>query len=382
VLAASVIASPPSGACGIAVRDGKVDRLILEGELPPTGEKVLDFRPHFIGPGTIDVHTHGAVECSFSSGPAEDTLTICRYRAITGATGLLATITGVWDELLSSLEKLGRLTDRPTGGADLLGIHVEGPFLNPERRGAIDQATMRPPTVDDLHRMQDAAGGAIRMMTVAPELPGALPVIEAMVRLGIVPSAGHSDATYGELIAGIEAGVRKSTHTFNAMRPLHHREPGTVGAILSDSRITAELIPDGVHVHPAVAATLIRTKGAGGVALVTDGVRYSGLADGIYERMGRGRAIVKDGVAVTEDGTIAGSVSPMNRNMRVLRDEAGITLDAGFEMAAQVPAALLGLTTRGRLTVGNAADFAVYREADLTCVATFIRGVQVFGAPG
>jgi len=381
VLAGSVISPPSSGARGIAIRDGKVERLVLEGEDLPTGEVVLDFRPHLIGPGTIDVHTHGAVECSFSSGPPEDTLMICRYRATTSATGLLATITGVWDELLSSLEKLGKLTGRPTGGADLLGIHVEGPFLNPERKGAIDQATMRAPSVDDLRRMQDAAGGAIRMMTVAPELPGALPVIAEMVRLGIVPSAGHSDATYEELVAGIDAGVRKSTHTFNAMRPLHHREPGAVGATMSDRRIIAELIPDGVHVHPAVATALIRAKGAIGVVLVTDGVRYAGLAEGVYERPGRGRATVKDGVAVADDGTIAGSVSPMNRNLRVLRDEAGVALDEGFAMATQVPAELLGLTARGRLETGKDADFAIYRETDMACLATFIRGEQVFAAP-
>src|SRR5439155_10113397 len=133
---------------------------------------VLDFRPHLIAPGTIDGHTHGAVECSFSSGPQDDTLAICRYRASTGCTGLLATITGQWDELLAALAKLGRLCGADTGGAQLLGIHVEGPFLNPVRKGAIDEATMRPPSLSDLRRIQDAAGGWIKMMTVAPELPG------------------------------------------------------------------------------------------------------------------------------------------------------------------------------------------------------------------
>jgi len=343
----------------------------------PAGAHVLDFRPHLIAPGTIDVHTHGAVECSFSSGPPEDTLAICCYRATTGAAGLLATITGRWDELLAALGKLGRISGTATGGAALLGIHVEGPFLNPVRKGAIDEATMRAPNVDDLHRMQDAAGGWIKMMTVAPELPGALPVIEAMVRMGIVASLGHSDATYEEALAGIAAGVRKTTHTFNAMRQLHHREPGALGAILTDDRICAELIPDGKHVHPAVAAALIRAKTPDRVVLVTDGVRYAGLPEGTYERPGRGRATIKDGLAIAEDGTIAGSVSPMNRNLRVLRDEAGIGIDDGFWMAGRVPALLLGLASKGTLGPNMDADFAIYDE-DLTCLATFVGGRQVF----
>ena len=372
------VAGPP-GTTGLLLDGARIERL-LTGDTAPEGAAVVDYRPHLLGPGTIDLHTHGAVERSFSSGPPEDTLEICRYRAQTGCTGLLATITGEWEELLAALTKLGALADAETGGAALLGVHVEGPFLNPARKGAIGERTIRPPSIDELRRMQDAAGGTIRMMTVAPEVPGALACIEEMVRLGIVPSAGHTDATYEELLAGIDAGVRKSTHTFNAMRPLHHRDPGTVGAVLADPRIVAELIPDGAHVHHGAMRGLVRAKTPSGVALVTDGVRYAVLPEGVYERPGRGRATVKDGIAVADDGTIAGSVSPMDRNLGVLRDALGLEPDALFTMASWVPAELLGLENKRWLAPGTDADFGVY-DAALRCVATFIGGRQVWAAP-
>ena len=374
VLAGSVAGAPP-GTTGVLLDGGRI-AVFLAGA-PPPDVPVTDLRPHLLAPGTIDVHTHGAVERSFSSDPPEDVYEICRYRARTGCSGLLATITGQWDELLVALDKLGRLVGTDTGGAALLGIHVEGPFLNAERRGAIDERTIRPPSIDDLRRMQDAAHGGIRMMTVAPEVPGSLDCIVEMVRLGIVPSAGHTDATYDELRAGIDAGIRKSTHTFNAMRPLHHRDPGTVGAVLADDRIVAELIPDGAHVHPGAMRALVNAKTPPRVALVTDGVRYAGLADGVYERPGRGRATVRDGIAVAADGTIAGSVSPMDRNLGLLRDALGLDVEALFTMASGVPAALLGLRTKGTLAPGMDADFGVY-DSDVRCVASFIGGRQVW----
>jgi N-acetylglucosamine-6-phosphate deacetylase len=360
----------------------RVGALLTPAAPPPDGAAVLDFRPHLIGPGTIDLHTHGGAGCSFSSGPPEDTLTVARYRATTGATALLPTITGTWDELLAALSKLAGLAEgaghaERTDGAAVAGIHVEGPFLNPERQGAISPATMRPPDVDDLRRLQDAARGWIKCMTVAPELPGALPAIEAMVELGIVPSVGHSDATYEQVLDAAAAGARKSTHTYNAMRPLLHRDPGTVGGVLADERIVAELIPDGVHVRPGAMRVLLRAKGPSGTCLVTDGVRYAGLPDGVYERAGRGRLVVAGGAAKTDDGTIAGSVSPMDRNLRLLRDELGVPLDDLFVMSAAVPAGLLGLSDQGAVRPGCRADLAVY-DAELRCLATFVAGRRVY----
>ncbi|MDQ3699303.1 MAG: N-acetylglucosamine-6-phosphate deacetylase [Chloroflexota bacterium] len=392
MLAGGVVGLPPAAdnlssenddsvaPAGLVLDGERIVRVLATSEVPTAPGRVLDFRPHLLAPGTIDVHTHGAVGCSFSSGPPEDTLAVCRYRATTGATALLPTITGQWEELIIALAKLGALagaTGQHLTGAAILGIHVEGPFLNPERKGAIDVATMRPPGVDDLRRLQDAAGGWIKMMTIAPELPGALTVIEEMARLGIVPSIGHSDASYETVLAAASAGARKSTHTYNAMRPLQHRDPGTVGGILADDRLVAELIADGVHVHLGAIRVLLNAKGPAGTVLVTDGVRYAGLPEGDYERPGRGRLTVAEGAAKTDDGTIAGSVSPIDRNLRLLRDSAGVTTNDLFTMAAAVPARLLGLSTKGTLVPGADADFAVY-DAELRCKATFVGGQRVF----
>jgi N-acetylglucosamine-6-phosphate deacetylase len=379
VLAGSVVGQPD--AAGVTIDRGRVGRLLAPGEAVPPGAETLDFRPHLLAPGTIDLHTHGAAGCSFSAGPPEDTLAVCRYRATTGATSVLPTITGTWDELMGALPKLAGVAEGPgrpevVEGAAVLGIHVEGPFLNPVRRGAIDPATMRPPSRDDLHRLHDAARGWIKTMTIAPELPGALGLIEEMVGLGIVPSIGHSDAGYEVVLDAASAGARKATHTFNAMRPLLHRDPGTVGGVLADERIVAELIADGVHVHPGAMRVLLSAKGPAGTCLVTDGVRYAGLPDGVYERPGRGRLTIADGAATTDDGTIAGSVSPMDRNLRVLRDRLGVQVDDLFTMAAAVPAGVLALAGKGRLTPDADADFAVY-DGELRCLATFVAGRRV-----
>ena len=379
LLGGAVAGNP--GATGVVLQGERIASLLVPAGDAPPGAEVLDFRPHLIAPGTIDLHTHGGAGCSFSSGPPEDTLAVARYRAATGATALLPTITGTWDELLAALPKLARLAEGEghagrTDGAAIAGIHVEGPFLNADRRGAISPLTMRRPDVDDLRRLQDAAGGWIKCMTVAPELPGALAAIETMVALGILPSVGHSDASYEQVLDAASAGARKSTHTFNAMRPLAHRDPGTVGGVLAERRLVAELIPDGVHVHPGAMRVLLAAKGPHGTCLVTDGVRYAGLPDGVYERAGRGRLIVSGGAAKTEDGTIAGSVSPMDRNLGVLRSELGVSLDDLFVMSAAVPAALLGLPDQGVVRPGARADLAVY-DSELRCRATFVAGRRV-----
>jgi N-acetylglucosamine-6-phosphate deacetylase len=379
----ALVPPPAEPAIGLVLQGGQIERLLLAGEPIPPEAEVLDFRPHLLAPGTIDVHTHGGAGGSFSTGLDDEAVAICRYRATTGTTALLATITGTWAELTQALPRLARLAaGRPAGGehgAAILGIHVEGPFLNPARRGAISLATLRSPSVDDLRRLQDAAQGQIKMMTIAPELPRALDVIEEMLRLGIVPSIGHSDATYEQVLDAAGAGARKSTHTYNAMRPLLHRDPGTVGGVLADGRLVAELIADGVHVHAGAMRVLLKAKGALGTVLVTDAVRYAGLPEGVYERPGRGRVTVRNGAALTDDGTIAGSVSPLNRNLRLLRDQLGVPEEALFAMAAAVPAGLLGLAAKGALAPGADADFAVY-DAALNCLATFIAGRQVYRA--
>jgi N-acetylglucosamine-6-phosphate deacetylase len=226
------------------------------------------------------------------------------------------------------------------GGASPLGWHVEGPFLNPERRGAHALASLRPPDPGAVAGWSPSTG--IRIVTLAPELPGALDVIHALVEQGVVVSAGHSAATSEQAEAGFDAGIRMVTHLFNAMRPLDHREPGLVGAALADPRVTVALIPDGLHVHATVVALVRTLVGAERFAIVSDAMAAAGLPDGTYSLAGRPVSV--EGLAVrTEDGVLAGSVIGLDAGVRNLAAFAGISLADAALAATIVPRRLLGM---------------------------------------
>jgi len=296
-------------------------------------------------PGFIDTHVHGAMGASFGSDKVEDIRDICQYRAQTGTTGLLATVaTTSWEKTLAALRAICAAMSN-TGGSAILGIHLEGPYVNPARKGAMNPALMRRPSLAEAKQLQEAANGQIALMTVAPELEGGLDLVAHLAREGIIPSIGHSDATREQVAAAVRCGVRHATHTFNAMRPLHHRDPGTVGGILLEEGIVAELIGDGAHVDPAAGKVLVAAKGWERVMLVTDGVSLAGLPPGRYERNGRGY-ILREVLGTYEDGTIAGSASPMNRNVQVYAQEAKVPLPQVLAMASTVPARQLGLGHR------------------------------------
>ena len=205
----------------------------------------------------------------------------------TGTTGLLATVgTASWEHTVTALRTIVDAASSPIG-SQLLGVHMEGPYLSPDRRGAMRVELMRTPDRDEVTALQEIAQGMIKVMTVAPEREGGLGLVEHLASMGIVPAIGHSDATFAQVAAAVASGVSQATHTFNAMRPLHHRDPGTVGGVMAHPEITAELIGDGAHVDSQAGKLLIATKGWERVALVTDGVEFSGLPPGTYQRAKR-----------------------------------------------------------------------------------------------
>lgn len=274
---------------------------------------------------------------------------------------MAASIRDAWD---------GAVSDSP--GAEVLGLHLEGPFLSPKRPGAIRSEWFRPPSLDDLDALLDAAGGAVRLMTLAPELPDGIDLVRRLVERGAVASIGHSDASGAEALAAISAGVTHATHTFNAMRPLHHRDPGVVGTVLTTA-IRGEVIADGVHVDPRVMRLLIGAKGPHQVAVVTDAVAPAGLPDGDYEFDGR-PIVVSQGKALLADGTIAGSVGTFDGNVRCLVRDAGVTLPDIALMCSAVPSAAAGVAHRkGALTVGYDADI-VALDPELNVCLTVTRG--------
>jgi N-acetylglucosamine-6-phosphate deacetylase len=288
-----------------------------------------------------------------------------RFLAIHGVTSYLpTTVTAPTDTILRALERLGREVrseDGKAGRARPLGIHLEGPFISHAKRGVHPPECLQSPDVGLFDRFFDAANGAMRMMTFAPELPNAREFIAHAVERGVVVSLGHSDADYQQAQAGIAAGANTATHTFNAMRPLDHRDPGILGAALTSDDLFADIIADGVHVHPDVVRLFLEAKGEERAILITDAISATGMPDGRYQ-LGPFEVEVK-GDRCEYNGKLAGSVLTLDRAVRNAAKFANWPLARAVRLATQNPAALLGLSNQGRLAVGADADVVVLTSA-------------------
>lgn len=335
----------------------------------------------WICPGFIDIHVHGGGGADVMDADWEALRTIARTHARYGTTAFLATtVTADHKRLLQAAEAVAHATGRRTGGAAVLGLHLEGPYLNPKRAGAQNPAHMRPPSMPELERLYEASGPAWRIITLAPELPGALTAVRWLAERGVLVSMGHTDATYDEARAGFEAGIRHATHLFNAMRPWHHREPGGVGAVLDSAAVGAELVADGHHVHPAVLRLAVRVKGPDALCLVTDGMRAVGLPDGAYT-LGDVAVSVREGRVTLRDdeGTLAGSVLTMADAVRLMVQRAGVSLRDAVVMASGNPARAAGVyDAKGSLEPGKDGDVVVLNDDDLTVHATVVAGQVVY----
>lgn len=310
----------------------------------------------WVVPGFVDIHVHGGGSASYMSGDQDQAAVAADFHRRHGTTTTVASlVTGSPDALAAAIAPLAELVDDGL----LAGIHLEGPFLSGERRGAHDAAWLTAPEPDVVKRLLTIGRGAIRMVTLAPELPHSHAAIRSFLDAGAIAAIGHTDASYEQATAAIDAGVTVATHLFNAMRPLHHREPGPIPAVLEDDRVTVELICDGVHLHPAVARTAIAAAGVERVALVTDAIAAAGVGDGDYV-LGELAVEVRDGVPrLATDGAIAGSTLTMDRAFK-LGVDAGVAVPDAVLMASTTPARLLGLAEQvGALTAGLDADLVV-----------------------
>jgi N-acetylglucosamine-6-phosphate deacetylase len=345
-----------------------VDGLIADvgsGAPPSPG---TDLGGAWLLPGFMDVHVHGGGGYDFAASPSEMADGVAFHRANGTTRTLVSLASAPLDDLCEQLSWAAAMTRRGAHrDGHVMGAHLEGPFLSPtERRGAHNVAHLRPIEDETLRRLIDAGGGCLRMVTLAPELSGALPAITSLVRRGVVVAVGHTDATYDQTAAAFAAGATAATHLFNGMPPVHHRQPGPVLAVLNEGAY-CELIADGVHVDHAVVQMLAR-RYSDKLILITDAVMAAGLGDGSYERAGR-TVVVREGQArVSETGGLAGSTLTMADALRRAVLDAGIPIEVAAAAAATTPAKLLGVATRcGSISRGHDADFVVLGDDLRVC---------------
>jgi N-acetylglucosamine-6-phosphate deacetylase len=344
----------------------------------PAGAQVVDAGGLYVAPGLIDAHTHGGHGFDFMTCTQEQLEELLAWLPSTGVTSLLPTLaSSPFEEELEMVRRLAEARQRPPAGAQMIGLHLEGPYFSPEKRGAQPAKALRWPDLEEMRRLVEASQHSVRLVTLAPELPGAIPLIQYLVQQGIVASAGHSNATYEETMAAVEAGLSRVAHLFNGMSAFGHRAPGLAGATLAEDRIYAEIVLDGIHVHPAAARVALRAKGPERLVLVTDSTQAAGLGDGIYIRPGERKVIVKDGAARLETGGLAGSILTMDRAVANAAAFLELPLPQAVRLGSQTAADSLGLRRKGRLEAGCDADLILVDDA-MHVKAAFIAGKQVF----
>ncbi|MEJ8658110.1 N-acetylglucosamine-6-phosphate deacetylase [Streptomyces sp. MS1.AVA.4] len=336
-------------------------RVIVEGTRiaghAPADAPSVDLSGHWLVPGFVDMHNHGGGGASFTSGSAEDVLTGVRTHHEHGTTTMVAsTVTGDMDFLTRRAGFLSELVEQ----GDLAGIHFEGPFISPCRKGAHSEELLRDPDPAQVRKLIDAARGTARMVTLATELPGGIESVRMLAERGVIAAIGHTDATYEQTVEAIDAGATVATHLFNAMPTLGHRAPGPIAALLEDDRITVELINDGTHLHPAALELAFHRAGAARVAFITDAMDAAGFGDGVYH-LGPLEVEVKEGVArLVEGGSIAGSTLTLDTAFRRAAAVDGLPVEDIVQAISANPARLLGVDDRvGSLEVGKDADLVV-----------------------
>jgi len=349
------------------VEDGQITEISSRStkELPDKAS-VMDFDGQILAPGFIDIHIHGGAGLDVMRASLTELPRLGQFLAKHGVSGYFpTTVAAPLDDTCAALERIAKFIEQSAENANgsavearPLGIHLEGPFLSHKRRGVHPPECLLPASLQTFEKLWQAAQGQVRMMTIAPEIPGALEVIAAAAKRGVCVSIGHSDAEMSKAQDAVNAGAKHATHTFNAMRPLDHRDPGILGEVLSDNRVSADLIADGIHVAPAVVKIFLQAKGLDRSVLITDAISATGMPDGRY-RLGPIEVDVKDGTC-TADGKLAGSVLTMDRAVRNVMAFAGWNLRDAVRAATLNPAQSASLAPlHGALAAGSEASFVV-----------------------
>jgi len=355
----------------LAVRDG---RILAVGEGTPPDGPTTDVGGSWLVPGFVDIHCHGGGGEAFTNADPDRVRKAASAHRRHGTTTLLASLVSrPVPEMVEQIAKLAELTQDGL----ISGLHLEGPFLSAARCGAHDPAILRPPDRDSVTKLLAAGKGAVRMITLAPELEGAVDAVRLLVDNDVLAAVGHTDGTEAQIRPAIDAGATVATHLFNGMRPLHHREPGPIGALLDDERVTVELICDLVHLHPTAVRLAARHAGTGRTVLITDAIAAAGVGDGVYD-VGGLEVRVVDGVpTLAGGGSLAGSTLTMDAAFRNAVTSCGLSIVEASQAASTRPAALLGLSDQtGELRAGLAADLVVL-DAELRPSDVMSKGAWV-----
>lgn len=341
-------------------------------------ERIDEYGLPFLLPGFIDVHTHGGggLDVNHIEGRKEiEKLSL--FYAEHGVTSFhLSVMTDELDRMLNLSSIIGKECGKTLSGAELVGIHLEGPFLSTEYNGCMPERLILEPDTTILDKFLEVSGGNIRYITIAPERNGSLDFIRYAVEKGVVVSMGHSSAEYEEAVEAVNAGVTSATHLFNAMKLFHMHRPAVSGAALESDKVYTEIISDGFHLHPVAVRLVIKTKGLDKVVLITDSIMAAGMGDGEYS-LGVNRVIVKDGDAKTPDGVRAGSTLTLDRALRNVVSFTSLSLERVWRMTSFNQAEMLSMDDRGKIEVGRRADF-VLLDNKLEVLETIVRGRTVY----
>ena len=345
----------------VLVEDGTIAGIGGPRDFPvPEGIPVHDLDGMILAPGFIDLLVHGGGGHGFADTDDDAVGKISEYFFSHGTTGLLAALYSKPEpEMIADVQRIAGFAERTRGKGNVWGIHLEGPFINPALHGAMKKEYLWKANLDGWNRLHDAGRGTIRLMTIAPEMPGMADILRAAARSGVVLSIGHSMASYDDVLFAIDNGVAHVTHLFNAMPPFHHRKPSVVLSALLHNELKIELIADGIHVHPAVMKLIYNIKGSGGIILVTDAIRASGMPEGKYTFMDQ-TIYMKDRRAYLADNTLAGSTLTMNQAVKTMVQQVDVPLTDAMRMASLNGAKVLGVEhKKGIIAVGKDADLVV-----------------------
>lgn len=350
-------------------------------EMASGDQKSVDYGDEYIAPGLVDLHLHGALGKDVMDCQEESLRRIAVHQSRCGVTGFLgSTMSASFDSVLEAVRTIKKAA-KGLFPSEILGVYVEGPFLNMKRKGAQDPDYIKGLNEGDLHRLIETVREMKAVISLAPEVGHNMDYIPVLKKNGFVVAIGHSDATYEQAMESFQKGINHTTHLFNAMRGFDHREPGVVGAVLDSDDVTAELIADGIHLHPASLRLAVASKGPAKICLITDSLKATAEGDGVYQWGGREIEVKGPRAILKDSGVLAGSVLTLNKAVKNMIDWTGVSVSQAVNMASLNPARVLGLEEKiGSIRAGKYANLVIL-DRNFNVLATILRGEFVLGKP-